>query len=352
MNGAAAFTGLVVGVGGMTLSGGGQVIMEPKGYITGYGAGATLTNFDNTIEGSGFIKSPLTITNDAAGTINANHGNMLVNTGNTITNDGLIEATSTGILILRNTSVDSSGGGRVVDSRQIQLDNSTLTGGSLSVDAGGKLVSGKQGGTVSLGGATVTNAGLIEGALGGLTVNGDVANNSLIEGDNGALTITGAVTGTGTANVFGKGSLEVDGAFSQNVRFAVGSTGSLIISDFTGAVFGLSQTGKNQIDLKSLTFDATDTTSYSGTTASGTLSILDSSSTVVATINLVGNYVGSTFTLSDGGANGTIVKDPTATTTTNSLVSAMANFGSSGGHSAAPATVLTQAPHMIAMAHA
>ena len=326
INGAATFTGLVVAAGGMTLTGGGQVIMEPKGYITGYGAGASLTNFDNTIEGGGFIKSPLTITNDAAGTINANHGNMLVNTGNTITNDGLVEATATGILILRNTSVDSSGGGHVVDSRQIQLDNSTLTGGSLSVDAGGKLVSGKQGGTVSLGGATVTNAGLIQGDLAGLTVNGDVTNTGVIEGNNGALTITGAVTGTGTALVFGKGSLEVDGAFSQNVRFAAGSTGSLIVSDFTGAVFGLSHTGTNQIDLKNLAFDSSDTTSYSGTATSGTLSILNSSSCRGGDDQpgrrLQGQHLHPERRRLP---SGTVVKDPTATTT-NSLVSAMAEL--------------------------
>jgi hypothetical protein len=278
---------------------------------------------------------------------------MVLNTGNTVTNDGLVESSATGLLLVRNTTIDSSGGGVVTDARRMQLDNSTLDGTTFGVGKGAVLQSILHAATINMMGGTVQNAGTIIGGAGGLTINGDVANLGLVEEVNGTLTVNGAVSGAGTTRIFGKGLLDVEGALTENVNFAAASTGQLALDDtaaFTGKVFGFSKTGKTSIDLKDVTFDAGDTTSYSGTAAGGTLTIKNSSDAVVATIRFSGDYRSSSWVLSADSGTGTIVTDPTATKT-NSLVSAMASFGTTSGHSSAPATVLSQAPHQLAYAH-
>ena len=45
----------------------------------------------------------------------------------------------------------------MIDGKEMQLDGSTLKGGSLTVDAGALLLSVFHGGTVNLGGGTVVN---------------------------------------------------------------------------------------------------------------------------------------------------------------------------------------------------
>ncbi|HEY2178608.1 MAG TPA: hypothetical protein VGH15_08495, partial [Caulobacteraceae bacterium] len=252
--GGKAFAGLVF-LGNETLSGGGTVSLNATGYIGGPAAGDSLTNLDNTIEGGGFIKGPVTLTND--GTINADRGRMVLNTGDTVTNHGIIEATKNGVvfsavspfsaiiqpglLLVRDTVIDSSGGGTVFDSSTIQLDNATLAGGALTVNAGAMLRSVFHSATINLGGGTVSNAGTIEGrAGGGLTIDGAVGGGGLIEASGGGLTVTGGVSG-GNARIVGTGVLEVDGALGENVFFAAGSTGELVLGEgtgFSGRVYG------------------------------------------------------------------------------------------------------------------
>jgi hypothetical protein len=353
--GAANFSGLVADTSGLTLGGGGVVVLDAKGYIGGLAAGASLTNIDNTIEGGGFIKGPLVLTNEAAGIIDADFGRMVLNTANSVINDGLVESTASGLLLVRNTTIDSSGGGTVTDARRMQLDNSTLEGTTFGVGKGAILQSVFHAATVNMMGGTVLNSGtIIGGSGGGLTIDGDVANLGLVEEVNGNLTVVGSVSGAGTTRLFGTGVLEVTGALTENVNFAAASTGQLALDDtagFTGRVFGFSKTGKNSIDMKDVTFDAGDTFSYSGSAAGGTLTISNSDSVVVASLKFAGDYRNATWAVSADSGTGTVLIDPTATKT-SSLTSAMASFGTSSGHSAAPATVLTQAPRLLAFAHA
>ncbi|HEY2177442.1 MAG TPA: hypothetical protein VGH15_02575, partial [Caulobacteraceae bacterium] len=166
--GAPAFAALEVS-GNRTLSGGGVVSLNAYGFISGVTSGDTLTNLDNTIEGGGFIKGPLTLIND--GTVDANVGRMVINTADTVTNHGLVESSGEGILLIRDTTINSAGGGSVIDGKILQLDNATLAGGSLTVNAGAMLRSVFHSATINLGGGTVSNAGTIEGrAGGGLTI--------------------------------------------------------------------------------------------------------------------------------------------------------------------------------------
>ena len=94
----------IVGAG-LTLEGGGQVILSGDAVIAGTGSTAVLTNVDNTISGAGQIGSgdgTLTLVNEAHGTIDANvsGGELTIDTGAAIVNAGLFEATNGGTLLI------------------------------------------------------------------------------------------------------------------------------------------------------------------------------------------------------------------------------------------------------------
>ena len=98
--------------GAVTLSGGGLIeMLGPMTYNLIVGVPttatpkATLENFNNTITGSGQIgqgDGNLILQNDKAGTINANVSGqpIIIDTGNTIINAGLLEATNGGKLTI------------------------------------------------------------------------------------------------------------------------------------------------------------------------------------------------------------------------------------------------------------
>ena len=88
---------------GVTLQGGGQVTLSGAAVIIGTGSAAVLTNVDNTISGAGQIGSgdgTLTLVNETHGTIDANvaGGTFTLETGTTITNNGVLEALNGGTL--------------------------------------------------------------------------------------------------------------------------------------------------------------------------------------------------------------------------------------------------------------
>ena len=77
--------------------------MTSANIIDGTSPADVLTNVDNTISGVGWIGSGdgnLTLINDAHGTIEANvtGGALILDTGNDIKNDGLLEAANGGVL--------------------------------------------------------------------------------------------------------------------------------------------------------------------------------------------------------------------------------------------------------------
>ena len=114
---------------GVTLEGGGHLILSNNAAntIVGTGPNDTLTNVDNTISGAGQIGSgdgTLTLVNEAHGTIEANDagGMLTLETGTTITNNGVLEATNGGTL-------------QILD---------PVTGSGSAIIAGGTLIFGAQ----------------------------------------------------------------------------------------------------------------------------------------------------------------------------------------------------------------
>jgi hypothetical protein len=127
---------------GLTLEGGGQLTLSDSSAnaIVGTGSNDTLTNVDNTISGAGQIGSgdgTLTLVNEAHGTIDANvaGGTLTLETGTTITNDGILEATNGGTLqiddpVIGNGNAIIAGGTLVFDAQSnvnVTFDNGTGT---------------------------------------------------------------------------------------------------------------------------------------------------------------------------------------------------------------------------------
>jgi len=133
------------------------------------------------------------------------------------------------------------------------------------------------------------------------------------------------------------------------VVFTAGSTGTLELADSVayakGRIQGLSTTGTNGLDLADITFTSGVTAAtFSGTSTSGVLTVTDGTHT--ANINLIGNYVGHTFTTSPGaGGVGTRIVDPPPPSTpaaaprailpvpAHGFIAAMAAMGSQTGGS-------------------
>ena len=164
----------------------------------------------------------------------------------------------------------------------------------------------------------ITNAGLIENVgNGGTQILSAITNNGTLEASTaGTLTLMGVVSGTGSAKIAAGGTLFADNTFNQSVTFT-GATGVFKLLDwttYTASVKGLSTAGTNAIDLAGMTFSSLKSkATFSGTATSGVLTITNG--TVTATINLTGDYLGSTFMVSNDGHGGTKVVDPPAPST-------------------------------------
>jgi len=147
----------------------------------------------------------------------------------------------------------------------------------------------------------------------------------------GTIVLQGAVTGSGTGEI-SNGTLEAASTFDQNVAFnsAKGVLELAHSETYAGAVSGLSSAGTNSLDLEDIPFvSGTTSWSFSGTSASGVLTVKDGSH--VAAIKLTGDYLTAKFTLASDAHGGTSVVDPagasaSASATTARFAAAIASF--------------------------
>lgn len=199
--------------GAVNLTGGGTVTLNTAQAggtaIINQSGGQTLTNVNNTLQGTGVIGSDgLSVINQAGGIINANAtGTLVVNTG-AFSNQGLLEATS-GLLQLQNNYNNS--GGRILSSGSgaiVQLVSATVQGGTLTSANGGTL--GVPSGTSVLDGSSqgiLTIAGSYTVADGSTTLlKGTINNTGTIllnetAGHNTFLSVGAAVSLTGGGTV-------------------------------------------------------------------------------------------------------------------------------------------------------
>ncbi len=181
---------LLQGGGTVTLtaaSGGGNAYIEqPVG-------GVTLTNVDNTIQGTGVIENGgLTLVNQAAGTLLANVSGhtLLINGSGGLTNSGTVQVNSGSTLQV--TSAFTQTGGKT------QVDGALIASAGESVTGGTVLGTGTIDGNVTLTGGAVQPGQL--NAPGTLTMNGNYSHsnaafNELINSSgNGLFVVNGFAT--------------------------------------------------------------------------------------------------------------------------------------------------------------
>jgi len=213
LNSAGSETDLELIQNGITLQGGGQVILSDnaQNVIFGTAADVTLTNVDNTISGAGQLgQGQLDLVNEA--TIDATCMNALVvDTGsNAIANSGTLEATGSGGLVV-NSAVQNSG-------------NIGADGGNVTVN----------GAVTGNGTATISGSSTLEFAA------ASDANTTFAAGTTGTLKLDQAENFTGSISGFGAGdALDLtDIASGANLTVgytanAAGTGGTLSISDGT-----------------------------------------------------------------------------------------------------------------------
>ncbi|MHC2624545.1 hypothetical protein ACVIW2_006577 [Bradyrhizobium huanghuaihaiense] len=183
--------------------------------------GASLTG--GTLTVSGTLESTGTSAIDNAGITIAGTGAITVTGGtltidpatiHAITNHGLIEAVTGGMLKLTAATV-------------------TNTGGTISVDGTSKLYLTD----VSINGGSLSNAGNLYSVSGSNTITAAVTNiGGTIEVQAGTLNLAGGITGAGTLIIDDGATLELGGADAQTVTFA-GGTGTLQLDKIAGQHF-------------------------------------------------------------------------------------------------------------------
>jgi len=165
-----------------------------------------------------------------------------------------------------------------------------------TVSSGGDL-------TISKGGSA---ASIVVSSGGDLNVAGTTTSNVTVS-SGGTETVSSGGIASGTTIAGGIVEITSGGSTGGKVTFAANS-GTLLLdhsTTFSGTVAGM--TAQDTLDLRDINF-ATASLTSSGTTASSTLSVTDGTHT--AHILLLGNYMASTFTLSNDTFGGTSIVDP------------------------------------------
>jgi hypothetical protein len=123
--------------------------------------------------------------------------------------------------------------------------------------------------------------------------------------------VTVAETGAGTATIYGTSQIQYNGPSSENVSFASGATGELVLLDsaaFSGTITGftgVSSAISDKLDLQDINFSSNQ---FANSYANGVLTVTDGTHT--ANITLVGSYTLADFSFGPDGHGGTLVTDP------------------------------------------
>jgi RTX calcium-binding nonapeptide repeat (4 copies) len=193
-----------------------------------------------------------------------------------------------------NSAIDGRAGNETINAGN---GNDVVFAGSndtISLGNGNDTVLGGSGDTIQAGNGTDT---ISTGANSRVTVGNNpdtitVGANSTVAVGNGNDHLT---VGNNSTITLGKGT--------DTVVFQAGIGSATTLSE---TITGLS--AQDPLDFTDINFATVQQPNFSGTTAGGTLTITDGTDT--AKINLIGNYLNSSWTLSNDGNGGTIVVDP------------------------------------------
>jgi hypothetical protein len=272
-----------------------------------FGGAGTLVNADNTIVFSGDVNGgsevadlgdgQLNIDNQAAGVIRVvAAGNilnqLLIDCGaGTLTNAGLIdnEGGSQGI---KMAGVVSNSGTIVNNAGSITMDGALVNSGEVDITGVNA--------TLQIAGP-VSNSGTITLDDGYETLSGALANTGEVVATNDYLTVDGTVTGNGELDMLGRADVTLEGKVNQDITFEGQNAGTLNLAlaiNYRGAISGFSS--DDYLVLGDIGFVNASEATFSGNSQAGVLTVSDG--VHVASIDLVGDYLSSTFTASANGA--------------------------------------------------
>ena len=342
-----------------------------ENLITGVpGSGATLVNVNNTIIGSGTIgqgDGALTLVNGSAGLIEAkpllatDSGILVIDTGNTVSNSGVLEAAAGGTLQIddpvNNLGTILADGGTVNISNTInnaggtieaiganalvELADATIQGGTLTTSG-----SGASGSNINVVVATGANMSVLDGASeGSLTVDGylgvfqgaqlELQGTIHIDGANGEIDVGGPTNGPtaqptnlvidGTVTIDTDGlnttsaSISLDGSASNTVQIIAASSGGTL-DNVNTMIAGAGNIGAGDPSFL-LINEASGVINASGTTAL----VIDNDSP--ATDNFAINEIVNSGTIEATGSGGLTIEN---TTIDNSTFNPSDNSGVDG----------------------
>jgi hypothetical protein len=349
---------LLVDTADLELTGGGRVLLEGGDIVAGVALNdPVLENLDNTILGFGTIGTgdgQLVLQNDTSGVIKA-IGVLTIDTGNTVTNAGLIEAVSGGTLDIMDSTINWTGASSTTSSidngiliaaaSQLLVDTSTLhltgfgdvvlsegqiadqaanlaPGGYVTLDNVSNTILGA--GTIGSGDGKLAlqndSNGLLLATAGILTIDTGRAitnNGGLFEATGGgflgatgggSLVVDDGVIGTGTDLIGDGGILEFQSSVANTQTVLFGGAGTLDLNSpatFNGEIAGLSES--DTLDISG--FNAATTSVMVGSFIGGltNVTVYDSSNGQSMNINLVGNYSGDNFAEAGDGDGGTLL---------------------------------------------
>jgi fibronectin-binding autotransporter adhesin len=247
-----------------TVSGGGNA------YFYANNGATTLTNVNNTIQGEGIFGdgTGLTVVNQASGIINANSAGgalsptLLFNPGATATNQGLMEATNGGVLLIQSTTINNKGG------------NITANGATATVELNAADI---QGGTLN-----TLNSGTVENIGSSTTLDGKTQ---------GAMTLNGTFTGVGNSQT------SIFGTFTNNGNIQLNGGGGANTYMFVNGNTTLQGNGKGLLNLNNTVSGGGNTYLYAN---NGATTLTNTNNTIEGA-GIIGNGTAFTIINNSGG---------------------------------------------------
>jgi autotransporter passenger strand-loop-strand repeat protein len=241
-----------------------------------------------------------------AGVVNVSHGGTTVATTATSADEFVSAGGTASTTLVSNGGLLGISGGTAINtivSSGGHLDVYSVLFGTGTVRSTTVFFGGFEnidGGTVTA--TTLSGAGAQEVVLAGGTLS-----NLTLSGGSATISSGGSLVG---ATISAGGVLEIASSAIVGATPITISSGTLKLDNsqaFTGSVTGLANANQ-AVDFTDINFATFQTVAYSGTTLSGQLTVSDG--THVARLNLIGNYLGATFTSASDGHGGTLVTDP------------------------------------------
>ena len=312
----------------------GQAAGQGSGALQGLGSSILLDNA--TIIGGTLQGLIETVSGSQANVLNGaispviNDAGLLVDPNSSLTLEGAItnadNITLGSLLLVQHANLQILGNVTLNGGGEINLFNegSSIVGAGTGASLTNVNDTIEGLGSISL--PTLTNEGTIEtaggiGALQALTINtgsAPIINDGTLQAGSpqvpfGDLIVSSPVTGIGNDKIFVDSAIEFKNSVSagQTVTFESG-LGFLLLDDskqFAGTISGMRS--DDVVVLGDLQYVKNKMTAhFTGTTSGGTLTVSNGATSV--SLNLVGNYIKSTWILSQGANGGTDVVDPPA----------------------------------------